>query len=90
MFDIACDHGYVPPALRRTNYVGMQEWSASEYIPPANLQALRSRFHRMFYDPLRRRRLSALAASDGPRSQQRFLGAFVRGYMSQSLSTEEA
>ena len=80
LYRLTQELGTAPTTSHTLNYGSKIPLSASENIPVARLGALRESFRRAFYDQARVAELNRLAAVTGSRSQQRFLGAFLRGY----------
>ena len=81
MYDMAIKIGFKQPEKRTPNYGRDVMMSASEKISPDRLSQLLYEFKRCFFDEKRRASLQGLSELSGPRSQQKFLGAFVRGYL---------
>jgi anaerobic magnesium-protoporphyrin IX monomethyl ester cyclase len=84
MYDMAIAVGFEPPAKKTPNYGKDVPMSASEKITPQRLGELLFEFKRAFFDEERVRVLSRLATLPADRSQTRFLGNFVRGYIDMS------
>lgn len=86
MYRLAEKQGVAPTTSHTLNYGQSIPLSASECINQTRLGELRQIFRGIFYDAARLETLNRLAEVRGPRVQQKFLGAFLRGYRSMAAN----